>query len=77
MFYILGAGLKVQKSVLQVPFQKEGQEMLGFLLNVEKKGRTWVPLPEVSKILSSAGFPTCTSLSVFRFLIQPNKYYLA
>lgn len=77
MFYILGAGLKVQKSVLQVPFQKEGQEMLGFLLNVEKKGRAWVPLPEVSKILNSAGFPASTSLSVFRFLIQPNKYYLA
>ena len=77
MFYILGAGLKVQKSVLQVPFQKEGQEMLGFLLNVEKKGRAWVPFPEVSKILNSAGFPTRTSLSVFWFLIQPNKYYLA
>lgn len=47
------------------------------LLNEEKKDRAWVPISEVSKILNSAGFSICTSLSVFQFLIQPNKYYLA
>lgn len=51
--------------------------MLGFLLNLEKRGRARVPLPEVNKILNSAGFPICTFLFIFQFLIQPNKYYLA